>query len=727
VADAYKEITNWAGGVISSMPPDQIPDDAIPLGINTAFVQVGGGRTAFGSRPGLQTVNTSAFSSSPVVHFQHPYSYNTGTGYTNYLATCTDDGKLYFKNSDDTYTSALAPPTNFPTPASLCFTAGSAPVDGAVFSNRLFLLNDASERRSLVNQTYVPWGLSPIATWATADNGMHGGNSMPNETYDVTITSYHSTTGGESSSSTTKAVTLASSNHRVEVTITPTSAESAQYTHWRVYIRRQTTQAQLYQVLSFEDSGGTSIVTNGNIPIATTAVYIDYSAAQLAALTTVAPSTTENNPPPSTAQHVTAYGRRLIVCDGQNLYWSKQDRPDNFDTRSYEPINTGEGDEIRALHPFSDELLLVFLNTAVWGVYGNDPQNWVVKPIDLTVGITTHNSMVNFEGVVAWWDEASGPVVYDGTTISRIGISQLGADAVVTNLNQSRRKYIWAGHDPVNFRVIWALSAAGSTVNNQLIPYNYELKRFEASYWQTIDAASLCTGFSSDGVQRLFLGGYYGQVFYFDRLASTDGVPSGTTSGTFLPTGTSVSSITGTGFYNTDSKLVGRYVVVTDGDQRPIARTRISSNTSTTLTLATSVTGLNLSTTYSYYIGGPDFRLYGKWIDHEQPFLRKRFDRLYYHMGSSSGVSDAYITTQLEFNEGASQVIPSGIEGESLWDEAQWDVAQWTASSTLKRRLAIGRNATALRPVFYCFAPGRDIILYKVALLSRLLSDRYYG
>ena len=84
MADAYKELVNWAGGIVSSMPPDQIPDEAIPQGINTAFLKVGGGKTGIGTRPGLKTVNTTALSSSPALHWQHVYSYNNGTGYNNY-------------------------------------------------------------------------------------------------------------------------------------------------------------------------------------------------------------------------------------------------------------------------------------------------------------------------------------------------------------------------------------------------------------------------------------------------------------------------------------------------------------------------------------------------------------------------------------------------------------------------------------------------------------------
>lgn len=729
MADAYLELTDWAGGTVSSMPSDQIPNNAIPFGVNTAMVKVGGGQTALGTRPGLRTVNTTALTSSPALHWQHVYSYNTGSAYTNYIVTCTDDGKLYYyKRSDGTYTAALAPPANFPTPSSLCFTAGTSPVDGTIFNNRLFLINTAAERRSLVDQTYVPWGLSPIATWATADNNVHGGNSMPNETYDVSITSYNSTSGGESSTATVKTVTLASSNHRVEVTITPTSAESAQYTHWRVYLRRQTTQAKLYQVLTFEDSGGTAIsTTNGNIPIGTTAVYLDLSAATIAALTIEAPSTTENNGPPATATRVCAFGRRLIVANGRNIYWSKQDRGDNFPAANVEPIETGEGDEIRAIHPFSDEVLLIFLDTAVWSIFGNDPQTWVVKPVDLTIGIASHNSLVPFAGRLGWWDAAIGPVVYDGTTIARIGVQLLGLDAVTTDLNSSRTSFIVAAHEHSGNRAFWAASSAGSSTNDRYFVYNYELNRFEASYWNAIDAASLCGATANDGSQRLFVGGYYGQAFYFDTLSKNDGVPSGTTSGSFTPTATSTSSLSGTGFYTTGSALVGRKVVVVDENYAPVAKRRITANTSTTLTLDAAVTGLNLSTTYTFYIGSPDFRYYGKWIDHDQPFLRKRYDWFYLQLGSSTNVADTYISSQLEFNTASSDPTSIGVSEGALWDVAQWDVAQWGAGSSLKRRIPILRSGSAIRPVIFCFSPGRDIVLYKIALLSRLLSDRYYG
>ena len=728
MADSYKEFVDWASGVITSIDGDQIPENAFSKGINTSFVKSGLGRTSIGTRPGLNTVNTTALTSSPAIHWQAPYSYNTGSAYTNYVALCTADGKLYYRQSNDTLTAAFAPPSNFPAPASLCFSAGTSPVDGTVLDNRLFLVNDASERRSLVNQTYVPWGLSPIASWVTAENtAITGGNSMPAETYDVTVTSYNSTSGGESSSSTLKTVTLGGANRRISVTISPSSAETAQYTHWRIFIRRQTTQSKLYKVLTFENVAGADIVTDGNIPIATTAAYLDLSAATIATQITAAPSTSENDPPASSITHVTAFGRRLICADGRNIYWSKQDQADNFGTNNFEPIETGEGDQIIGLHQYSDELLMIFLTTGTWGLYGNDPQTWALKPIDLTIGCASRNSIVSMPGNIAWWDRAVGPVIYDGTDINRVGQMLLGLAAVTTELNSTRSAFIYAGHDPAADRIVWSVSSLGSSINDRLLVFNYALRRFEASYWSTIDAASFATAVNTGSETSLYLGGYYGQLFYFSTTYKNDGVPSGTLTGEFIPATTSITEIAGTGFYTTGSGLANRYVVIVDGDYLPVDRVRITSNTASALTLATAVTPLVLSTTYTYYIGSPDFRFYGRWMDFDQPFLRKRFDRLYYHFGAPSGIADAYVSTQLEFDEDVSTPVTNSVLGESLWDTADWDAATWTGSASLKQRLSVGRSGTALRPVIFVYTPGRELIVQKLAIMARMLGDRYYA
>lgn len=726
VADVYQEIKEWSNGVVKSMPSDHIPPNSMPDGVNTAFVKMGHAQTVIGTRPGLHTINTTAFSGSPIVHFQHNYSYDSGSAVTEYIATLSNDGTLRYKLEDDTYTAALAVPANFPSPSTLCFTAGDDVVDGAVFNNRLLLFNSAGAKRSLVGQSYVPWGLSAPSSWSVA-NAATGSSSMPDETYDVALTFYNSTSGGESSRTVESSVSMGGANRRLKVDITPSAAESAQYTHWRIYLRRQTTQALLYQVLLTETVTPSTLTTDGNIPIATTTAYVDLTSAQIAALTTISPNTTENAGPISGCKHVEVFARRVIVADSRKIYWSKQDKADNFRPQDFEPIDTGDGDEITGLCRFSDNLLLIGLNRAVWGLFGDDPQTWVLRPISRTVGVVGSNSFASIGERLAWWAQTIGPVVFDGTNLTRVGLEELGPDAMAADINLLRGQYITAGVDVANDRVLWSVSGTGKSRNDLIFPFNYRLDKFEAAKWDAIDAASLCTGVGDDGAFRLYLGGYAGQTFYFDSLTRNDGVPSGTTIGAFTPTTASISTVTSTGFYTTGSGLVERKVVVTDADNRPVAKRRITSNTSTVLTLDSAITGLALNQTYNFYVGGPDWRFYSKWIDHDQPFLRKRFDRLYLHFGSRSSVSSLTIASEINFDESTQTALSSNTTGTTLWDVAQWDESQWASGGDLKHRIAIHRNAHALRAAIYCFTPGRDLILYKIGLLSRLLSDRYYG
>ncbi len=484
------------------------------------------------------------------------------------------------------------------------------------------------------------------------------------------ITSYHSTTGAESSLSASIAVTP-TAGQRIQVTITPTAAESALYTNWRVYLRRRSTQSRLYLV--------SSLGTGGNIAIGTTTVYVDLTAAQITALTTAAPSTVENNPPPASAKFVCTYGRRVLVADERNVYWSKQDKADNFPPLNYEPIETGEGDTITGIYPFSDEVALVFTTTAIWGIFGNDPQTWTFKAIDHTIGCLSHLSIIEFNGQLGWWSDAYGPVVYDGTTIVKLGERELGRSSYIEELNLSRISRCWAGHDPKYSRVIWATPATGTTRNSRMFVYNYQVGKFESEQWDPMPAACLTMAYHSDGSIKLFLGSDRGHVFYFDETVRNDGVPSGTVTGTFVGAG-ALSTISGTGFYATNDGLKGRWVLIVDSDARPVTKVEIASNTSTTLTLATSPT-MTTGNVYTYYIGSPDLRLGTRSYDMGRTFFRKRFDRLYVHAkASTAGATNIWLTTQINFATAATATGQSLGLGGAKWGPSNVSVGVWNTS-----------------------------------------------
>lgn len=730
--DLYQEQTNWSGGTQPGTPVDRVPETAFASGINTAFREIGSGTALIGCRPGLTAINTTALgggSGDPNLDFARLYTYDTGSTYSNFMAVVVRNGKLYYKNPDNSFTSEVTIPAGWSYGSGTqCFTAGDFAIDGTVFNNRLLLIKQSAtpELRSFTGTSTaptvaVPWGLSPIGTVAVT--AVAGGASLPTgETYDVAITSYHSTTGAESSLSASIAVTP-TAGQRIQVTITPTAAESALYTHWRVYLRRRSTQSRLYLV--------SSLGTGGNIAIGTTTVYVDLTAAQITALTTAAPSTVENNPPPASAKFVCTYGRRLLVADERNVYWSKQDKADNFSPLSYEPIETGEGDTITGIYPFSDEVALVFTTTAIWGIFGNDPQTWTFKAIDHTIGCLSHLSIIEFNGQLGWWSDAYGPVVYDGTTIVKLGERELGRSSYIEELNLSRISRCWAGHDPKYSRVIWATPATGTTRNSRMFVYNYQVGKFESEQWDPMPAACLTMAYHSDGSIKLFLGSDRGHVFYFDETVRNDGVPSGTVTGTFVGAG-ALSTISGTGFYATNDGLTGRWVLIVDSDARPVTKVEIASNTSTTLTLATTPT-MTTGNVYTYYIGSPDLRVGTRSYDMGRTFFRKRFDRLYVHAkASTAGATNVWLTTQINFATAATATGQSLGLGGAKWGPSSvnvgvWNTSQWVGDQNVKKRFALFTSGQNLQLNLLQSRTNQDVIISAVGLLAGVQSERYFG
>ena len=727
--DLYQEQTSFAGGVQPGTPLDRVPETAVASGVNTAFRDIGSGLSLLGCRPGLTAVNTTALGVSvggdPNLDFARLYTYDTGSTYTNYLAVANRNGKLYYKNPNNTFTSEVTLPSAWGyASGTKCFSAGDVTVDGTVFNNRLFLIKQSAtkELRSFSGTTAVPWGLSPIASVAITAVG--SGVSLPADTYDVAITSYHSTTGAESNLSATTTLTT-TAGQRISVVITPTAAEASLYTHFRVYLRRQSTQARYYLVSSLGTGGNNAISAYP----ATTTVYVDLTAAQITAQTTQSPTGNENAPPPTDAKFTCVFGRRLLVADERTVYWSRQDRPDNFPPLNFEPIETGEGDTITGIYPFSDEVALIFTTTAVWGIFGNTPETWTIKAVDHTIGCLSHLSLVEFNGNLGWWSDAYGPVYYDGSRITKLGERDLGRDFYTTALNLGRMSFCWAGHDPKYSRVLWAVPLLGSSRNNRVLAYNYQLDRFESEQWDPMPAACLSMGYSSDGSLKLFLGSDKGHLFYFDETVRNDGAPSGTVTGTFTGAA-SVSTISGTGFYTTGDGLTGRWVLILDEDQKPVTKVEIASNTSTTLTLATTLTTLSVGPTYTYYIGSPDMRLSTRAYDMGRTFFRKRFDRLYLHVSSPlNGAQTLYLSTQVNFDPSVSVNANTLSLGGALWDATTslWDSSLWVGAQNIKKRLPLFTPATNLQVTLYQSATNQDVVLRTVGLLAGVQSDRNYA
>jgi hypothetical protein len=723
--DGQFEVRDFAEGVQKALEGDEIPSNALSKAWNTAFRSIGSGKAVIGTRPGLDTINDTPLSGNPAIVKLAAYSHDTGSGIEHYGAVVGDDGKLYYKQDDDTLSAVLTPPANFPFASGLAFTAGSFQVDAAVMNNSLFLVADNGERRSLIGTTYEPFGLEPIATVAVAAAAT-GSASMPAETYDIAVTTYDDDCGEESSSSTPASVTLAA-GERIKIDITPTAAESAQYPYWRVYLRRQTTQASLYRVLVLENAAGANVVTDGNIPIGTLTVYVDLSAAAIANHVLEAPTTVENDPPPTTVKHCEVYGNRLILADNRNIYWSNLGKPRGFNPENTDPIEDGSGSEITGLKKFSDELLLIFTTGATFALVGNDPQTWSLRPLNTSIGCSGHLSVVDYAERIAWWSPQHGPVEFNGQGIRQIGDELLGVEALQAEVEPGRLQWVCAAQMPEGDRIKWGFTETNGTRNTKAIVYNYRLERWESDCWDGIDPAALGTLHDTDGLPKLYLGSYNGQLFKYNPETRNDGVVSGTTSVEWTPAASSTTVIEGTGFYNTNGRLTERKVTIVDNSGRPVARARISSNTATELTVTPAVSGLAAGSTYTVYVGAPDVRIYSKWFDFDTPFQRKRVDRLYIHARSDTENANPRIATQLNFLDNLETISElSESSGGSAWDAALWDSAVWAGTSSPKRRISVLRTCNALRVAILHPHAEKDFILLKISGLARILDERIF-
>lgn len=725
--EIIEELRGFKFGVQAAAEHDQTPLESTPFAHNTALRSIGGGEATLGTRPGLKVVNTTPLASSPAFFLMKNYPYNSGS-ITNKFALVTAIGRLYFKDSTNTIGSEITPPANFPYTSGRCFANGDYPIDAAVMNNRLFMVNTNAERRSVLNETFKMFGLDHLGTIAVA-NVITGSAGMPAETYDVVTTTYDSATGAESSSSPVQSVTLAA-GERIRVTVTPSAGESARYSHWRVYLRRQTTQSNKFRVLVMEDVAGASLVTDGNIPIATTVVYVDLSAASIALLVLAAPTELENNEPPTTARYMTTFGGRLLLADLQNFYWSKLGLPDAFPPQNADALDTGEGDEIRGLYEFSDDLCLIFTANNVWGIFGNDPQTWTIKAVDRATGCASHRSIVEIDGGVMWWSGTKGPVVYDGSTITNVGLEKLGPEIVIEDVEGSRLPYVVSGHDPIGQRTLMSYSLLNTASRNDAtVPFNFRVGEFEATLWNPMDFSAYGMGYDTDGKLKLFCGNYAGQIFVLDPLTLNDGAPSGTVTGTFVASAATMGTITSTGFYTTGAGLTERYVVVKNSTGHIVGRSRIASNTATVLTLVTSLTSLTPTATYTFDIAGPDIRLYTKQIDFKQAFLRKRVDNVYVHIKTNTDSENLLMGTLINYNPTVGDLYQGFLNAGTTWDDtdALWDSSLWGGTGAVKKRFRVIRNCHAFQVGLFHTSANKDIVILKIAALGKSLSDRYYG
>lgn len=673
-------IDNFSMGVITSSAPNQAAKQSSPRALNSYLAEAGPFGAAAATRRGCTTVNAAAVAASPI-HAQFQYRRLSSGAYTRYHLLFTVGGGLYYVASDPSGNGA------YTTISASAFTA-SKPRPEVVQANNMVFAVNGTDAKKLRETTLETFGIAEPATAPTIAAGAAG---TPSGTYEARVTFYNSNSGHESSAGPTSSSASVASQ-QISFTNVPVSADT-QVTHRYIYLRNTATMANFYYAGQIADNSTTTFTFN----------------AADSTLVTKGPNTVENDPPPSGVRTLAWHRARMFAADDTKLYWSKVGFPEAFNTLQYEYVSPNDGQKITKLFSYGD-VLLVFKERSLYGLFGVDPETWQLRLLSADIGCTSVQGVVAAGTTLFWWSER-GPVRWRG-----IGdqISLIGQDAIRDQLLPSVLAFgefdeVCVAADPVRELVLFGIAEFGKTRNTLILPWSYRLNCWVSSKWDPLGGiASMATVLDDTGRPWVYYGTYNGQVFR-SWDTDTDGVPSGTVTGTVTASGTSITSISDAGatFYTTSAGLVERMVSLVGSDGTLVGRRYITANTGTALTLDSAITVVN-GTTYTYHVGGPNFEWDTIQEDSGQPFTQKRYEFVYVQTAASS---DAYSVWVFPNYATSGQRTHTSVTPSSSTQEL------------VTKRLRVAKTGATWQVRVMCRAADAPQTLYQVGCRGTTLSD----
>ena len=697
-------IDNWGEGVVTSPKGDMAPAGAYIKGKNCALDFIFGGRAIVRKRDGILTLNATAITGSTAVVGIYEFKRRSGASFTSSVLVVSDSGRFDKIDPDQGTLTNIGAST---------FTSSSTLANLPSFAtgNNLCFIVNGTDAKKYDGTTVYGIGITEPSTAPTLATGAAG---TPNGTYEARVTYYNSATGQESSAGATSS-TVSPVSQKIEFSSIPVSAD-AQVDQRKLYLRNTGTQSNFYLAATIADN--------------TTTTY-SYNGAD-AALVDIGPDTEENDPPPAGVKFACYHKSRLFLADNTKFYYSKIDMAESFDPDAYEEPNPSDGQAITGIFSIFD-LLIIFKTNSTYVLVGDDPDTWAIRPIENTIGCVTARSVILTEGRLFWYSE-QGPVMWSGgadkpTLLAPPLISETLDPTLISRDNTYLSK-VAAARDVVAARILWSVPQFNQTRNTVILPFNTGVNRWESDGWDPMDVASMATVDNSAGQPLVVYGNYAGQLFSLTGV-SNDGVRAGTTvTGTFVASGTSVTTVTdnAAAFDTTGAGLIERKVTIVDSTgalvDETIVRPRISSNTATAFTMATTVNGLTDGATYTYHIGGPAMDLQTRWLVHGDAFTKKRYRHLLTQLEVLSGAtSDILLSVYVSYDQTSLSLTVDSTITAALWDDALWDVALWGGASSIQRRVRIGRTGTAILIRYRHYAANAAISVHKAGVTAETLSE----
>lgn len=657
----------WSGGVIKAIDASSLPANASPRGLNTALAASRTGVCYVQKRKGLACLTDDPLDGAEAILGQHHYV-EASTGIERHL--CTTETQIVVKSSDGVWTALGTPLTSAAKPSFV--TA----------NNCAFLFNGTNAVK--VRGTVIE-AVGIVAPTVGTMAGTAGAAGLHNGTYELRVAFKNSNTNHISSASATASATVTVNNKHIDWTNVPVSADPQVDT--RVLLVRNTaTQKQFYVAGTIADNTTTTAETS----------ILDEN------LLTVAPTRTNRNPPPAGVKYCTVYRGRLVVSDGEGIYWSRIDEPEAFDPLAVDLIDSS-GDVITGLTVLEDTLL-VLKDDRTFTITGELGGAYTVLLIDSSIGCVAHSTIIT-AGANAYWWSRHGIVKYADGQVLPVGLALLGDPA--DHVNADAIAVASAVTHEARGTIYWALPGVGQSRATFLLPYNYTLNVLESEAWDPMDAASLGTASDGAGAMIPTLGNYTGQMFELWRT-NNDGVRSGTTTAGIatidLPVGeqsVTMLSDPAAEFDIVGAGLLERKITVVNADGVIVGRRRITKNTLTELFFEPPLDlDITPASNYRYIVGGPNFQFDTPWRNFGDEWIKKRFEYLFLLFKGGGFGSAVTVTVAFDYDDinlnGKDRVFASLTTG-AVFDNAQFDIDVWDTAQNVERRYRVARTGRAWR------------------------------
>lgn len=135
-----------------------------------------------------------------------------------------------------------------------------------------------------------------------------------------------------------------------------------------------------------------------------------------------------------TGAYIANHANRIWNLDGNNLYFSALDTSidgehfNDFDTSNNAGqiiIPSGDGDSGTGLYTLNN-VLYIFQRGAIWGLYGNSPNNFELRNVTNEVGMIEKQTLVEWNDVLLFLSD-NGVIMFDGSNVRNI------TDGIINN------------------------------------------------------------------------------------------------------------------------------------------------------------------------------------------------------------------------------------------------------------------------------------------------------